>query len=113
MQSWNNEPEMNAYNRKRIQENISVSEYNGFICMDSKGFSLKLNEHDETYYMSLHIGTSYRFIDDIWKKLVINFNDLNESNGNFVKGFDFSSKKTARRYYQNDYLLKIDKEKNN
>jgi hypothetical protein len=104
--SWSECNDMNEYNRNRVQEDIDVSECGGFIYLNSNGFTLRFKESDQTYYMSLHLGTSYRFVNAIWKNLLINFSKVDRSDGNFVKGFDFSNKKTATRYYENDYLIK-------
>jgi len=56
---------------------------------DWRGFTIKYKSEDDSYYLSLHLGTSTDFLIEIHESLSLAFRDVKRSDGNFIKGFVF------------------------
>jgi hypothetical protein len=108
---WDNIPSIltkdivNTYKQdqfKKEKENKELSYYQSFdfkgepsditeARINFQGFCLTYYVEDNSYYLSLHLGTSDDFRFAISNSLKNNFKNVNVEDGNFVKGFKFNN----------------------
>ena len=99
--AWDLSSNMNGYNRNKIIEGYSGFSNDEKFGLASCGFYLSYNILEETFFLSLHLGTSHNFYGEILKKIKENFSEIQIGDGRYTKYFIFTNK---NKYYENDYL---------
>lgn len=93
-----------GYHHSRILEDLDIHLTERYILLKSTGFSCRFDSHRKEYTVSLHLGTSDQLHSHISRSLLENFSYVKRDDGQFIKGFIFSDKKSSTRYYENNYL---------